>query len=112
MLWEQSASPKERLFVDFLHPTRTFVTAGVEYGFGPLSAVLTGAYTPFQQLQISNSLVTQANTDPSVPGSVIGNGTYTTGGWIVGLGVRGTFGAAGPAQSSSRDASQHGVLQL
>lgn len=111
VLYEESASPKERLHIDFLHPSRVFATGGLEYPLGPVSLVLAGAVTPVQTLEVSDSLVTQANTDPGVPGSVIGNGTYTTGGWIVGVGVHGSFGPAGPAGSSSLDAS-HGVLQL
>ena len=96
VLFEQGAIPDENLHIDFLHVTRTFVTAGAEYEAGPIDVVLSGAWLPTQTKDVRTSEVRQANTDPAVAGSVIGNGTYRSGGWIVGLGLRAHFGGGGP----------------
>lgn len=114
VLWEQQASGNERLHIDFLHPTRAFITGGAEYALGPVSILLTGAYQPSQTIEVTNSEVRQANTDPATMGSVVGNGTYTTGGWIVGAGIRGSFGGGGrPATPGVRNLSpDEGVLTL
>jgi long-chain fatty acid transport protein len=94
VMLEQGAIPDERLHIDFLHFARAFVTAGVEYTRGPWTAVLSGALLPGQTREIRSSEVRQTNTDVTRDGAVIGNGTYTSAGWIAALGVRTTFGGA------------------
>lgn len=106
VLYERTATPDAYLNVEFLHLSRAFLNAGLEYDTGPVSLVLVGSYLPWQQVEVTQSEVRQSNTDLDTGGSVIGNGTYTTGGWIAGLGVRGRFGAgARPAPSPSMASS-------
>ncbi len=93
VMWEQSGIPDEYLNLDFTHFDRVFATGGLEYALGPVSLLVTGAWTPTQEKTVTNSQVRQSTTDTEVEGSVIGNGTYRSGGWILGLGVRGSFGA-------------------
>lgn len=92
VLMEEGAIPDERLHIDFVHLPRAFFTAGLEYTRGSWTAVLSGAFLPSQQREISSSEVRQTNTDPSREGSVIGNGTYSSGGWMAALGLRAHFG--------------------
>jgi hypothetical protein len=91
---EEGAIPDERLHVDFLHFARAFLTGGLEYTLGRWTAVLSGAFLPGQNREITSSEVRQTNTDPGRQGSVIGNGTYAAGGWIAALGLRTTFGGS------------------
>lgn len=98
VLYEQSAVPEEFLHIDFLHLDRAFFTGGLEYEAGPLDVILSGAWTPTQTKDITTSAVRQANTDPTIQGNVVGNGTYASGGWIASVGVRGRFGV-GPKRS-------------
>ena len=91
---EEGAIPDERLHVDFLHFARAFLTGGLEYTRGQWTAVLSGAFLPGQNREITSSEVRQTNTDPGRQGSVIGNGTYLAGGWIAALGLRTTFGGS------------------
>jgi long-subunit fatty acid transport protein len=100
VLLEQSGIPEEHMHIDFLHFNRAFFTGGLEYGVGPVSVVVSGAFTPTQEKVITNSQVRQANTDPETPGAIIGNGTYRSGGWILAAGVRGSFGAGNRAQAA------------
>lgn len=102
LLYERTSTPKEYLNIEFLHLTRAFLNGGLEYDTGPISIVAVGSYLPWQQVEVTSSEVRQSNTDSATRGSVIGNGTYTTGGWIAGLGVRGRFGGgARPAPSDT-----------
>ena len=47
---------------------------------------------PAQTLVVTDSEVRQVTNNPAIAGAVVGNGVYTSGGWIASLGVRGTFG--------------------
>lgn len=89
---EQQASPDEYFNLDFPHPARVFVTGGASYVVGPVELVLGGAFTPTQTVVVTTSEVRQITSDHAVPGNVVGNGTYTSGGWIATLGIRGRFG--------------------
>ncbi len=99
VLWEQSGIPDASLNLDFTHFDRVFVTGGLEYALGPVSLLVTGAFTPTQEKTVTTSEVRQSTTDPGVPGAIIGNGTYRSGGWIVGFGVRTSFGAGARAEA-------------
>lgn len=115
VLWEQSAAGDERLAIDFMHPTRTFITGGLEYKIPRIgvSVLATGAYQPAVTKEVTGSEVRAPNTDHDIQGSIIGNGTLTGGGWILGGGIRGTFGGGGPAASGTRAVSPNeGVLTL
>jgi hypothetical protein len=70
------------------------LTAGVGYPFGPVELLATGVWVPTSSVQVTNSQVVQTNTNQGVPGDVVGNGSYSSGGWIAGLGIRGKFGGS------------------
>jgi long-chain fatty acid transport protein len=91
-LFEQQASDNRYFSVDFPNPQRFFVTGGASYPVGPVELVATGAWSPTQSVTVTNSEVRQVTNSPSVPGAVVGNGVYTSGGWIASLGIRGSFG--------------------
>ncbi len=91
-LFEQQASENKYFNIDFPNPQRLFVTGGVEYPVGPVSLLLTGAYSPTVSLAVTDSAVAQVTNNPAVPGQVVGNGVYTSGGWVASVGVRGNFG--------------------
>jgi long-subunit fatty acid transport protein len=103
--YEKSAVPDQFTSVDFLHFSRVFVTGGVGYSFGPVEVLGGAAWTPVLTKEITNSEVRAGNTDPTIPGMVVGNGTYTSGGWVGTIGVRGTFG--GESTSSSGEPRYH-----
>ncbi len=91
-LAEETAAPDEHTNIDFLHFTRVFLSAGVGYRAGPLDILAGAAYTPPVSKEIQNSEVRAGSTDPAVPGGVVGIGSYTSGGWVATLGIRGRFG--------------------
>ncbi len=91
-LYETSASPDQFFSIDFAHPARAFVTLGASVHLAQFDVVLAGAYSPAVTTTVQDSQVRQGQTDSTVTGSVIGNGLYTSGGWIASLGVRGHFG--------------------
>jgi long-subunit fatty acid transport protein len=94
VLYEQAASPDANTNIDFPHLTRVMLTTGVGYPFGPVEVLATAVWVPDASVQVTNSQVVQTNTNPGVPGDVVGNGSYTSGGWIAGLGIRGKFGGS------------------
>jgi long-chain fatty acid transport protein len=96
LLYDPAAAPEETFNIDFPHLSTVMLTAGVGYELGPLELLATGVFVPATQVTITNSQVVQTNTlaDPSLPQDVVGNGTYTTGGWILGVGIRGRFGGS------------------
>jgi hypothetical protein len=51
-------------------------------------------WIPTSSVTVTNSQVVQTNTNAGVPGDVVGNGAYSSGGWIAGLGIRGKFGGS------------------
>ncbi|MBM4380609.1 MAG: outer membrane protein transport protein [Deltaproteobacteria bacterium] len=91
-LFEQQAMADKDFNIDFPNPQRFFVTGGASYPVGPVELVLSGAYTPTQTLVVTDSAVRQVTNKADVPGNVVGNGVYTSGGWIASLGIRGNFG--------------------
>jgi long-subunit fatty acid transport protein len=93
VFYEQSGIPDEYANIDFLHFDRAFGTLGFDYTFSNVIVSTAFAWTPPQTKEITTSDVRQSNTDHTIPGAVIGNGTYTSGGWIFSLGLRGRFGA-------------------
>ncbi len=93
VLWEQSGIPDEYANLDFLHFDRTFGTLGLDYALPNVIVSTAFAYTPPQTKEIATSDVRQTNTDHAIPGAVIGNGTYSSGGWIFSFGLRGRFGS-------------------
>jgi long-chain fatty acid transport protein len=100
-LFEQGAAPDAFTNIDFLHFTRTFFTAGAEYPLGPLIVALTGALLPTQTKEVSHSEIRQTNTN-GFEGGVVGNGTYRSGGYVVGLGVKSALGRrSAPAQQET-----------
>lgn len=92
VMYEQQAAPNEYFNIDFPHPGRVFATGGASYGLGPVELVLGGAFTPQTSLVVDNSQVRQVTSNADVPGVVVGNGTYSSGGWIATFGIRGRFG--------------------
>ena len=93
VLYEQSGIPDEYANIDFLHFDRTFGTVGLDYAFPNVIVSTAFAYTLPQTKEITASDVRQSNTDNAIPGAVIGNGTYSSGGWIFSFGLRGRFGS-------------------
>jgi long-subunit fatty acid transport protein len=91
-LFEQQASDTKYFNIDFPNPQRLFLTGGVEYPVGPVQLLVTGAWTPTVTLDVTDSDVRQVTNNPAVPGNVVGNGVYTSGGWMASVGVRGNFG--------------------
>jgi long-subunit fatty acid transport protein len=94
LLFEQAAAPDSTTNIDFPHLTRVMLTAGVGYPFGPIEVLATGVWIPSQTVTVTDSQVMQTNTNAGVVGDVVGNGRYTSGGWIAGLGIRGKFGGS------------------
>ncbi len=92
LLFETSAMPDAYTNIDFLHFTRGFLTAGAGYTFGPLEVVGAFAFTPPSTRDVNDSEVRATSTDRSLAGPIVGNGAYTSGGWVASLGVRGHFG--------------------
>ncbi|MHB8873993.1 MAG: OmpP1/FadL family transporter [Myxococcaceae bacterium] len=92
VLLEQGASPEEYTNIDFAHFDRLFLTAGAGYKFQGFEVVAAGVYTPPVTKEVTTSEVRAGSTDASVPGAVVGLGTYTSGGWIASVGIRGSFG--------------------
>ncbi len=89
--YETSAQPLAYFALDFPHPDRVFLTGGVTGHFGPIDIIAGFSWTPTTTVDISDSQQRQGQTDPNLAGGVVGNGRYVVGGWIVNLGVRGTF---------------------
>lgn len=92
LMYEQSAMPREYTNIDFAHFDRVFYTAGASYPVGPIELLLAGAFTPESARYLRESEVRAIHTDPTVQGGIVGNGDYTSGGWALALGVRGSFG--------------------
>jgi long-subunit fatty acid transport protein len=92
-LYETQASPDAFYSVDFAHPARFFVTGGVAVHVSGFDVVASAIYTPTVTTVVTDSKQLQGQTDPTIPGGPIGNGIYTSGGWVVNFGVRGRFGA-------------------
>ncbi len=99
VLFETTAMPDEYSNVDFFHPTRVFLTAGAGYALGPVELVGVFAYTPTASRDVNDTKVVSTSTDPDIQGALIGNGTYSSSGWIGSIGIRGHFG--GPAPQSA-----------
>lgn len=91
VLFEQGAPPDERTNIDFLHFTRALVTAGAGYELGPVELVGAFAFLPEQKKTVTNSEARLLNTNPGAKGEVVGNGAYTSSGWVATVGVRGHF---------------------
>ncbi len=103
-LYETQASPNAYYAVDFAHPARFFVTGGVTGHFGGVDVVASGIFTPTTTTVVTDSKQLQAQTDATVAGGPIGNGIYTSGGWVVNVGVRGHFGQT-PAPAPAPEAT-------
>jgi len=103
-LFEQQAADNRFFNIDFPSPQRFFVTGGASYPVGPVELVATGAWSPTQTLVVTNSEVKQVTNKSDVAGDVVGNGVYTSGGWIASLGIRGSFGPA-PVQANAAPAA-------
>lgn len=99
VLYETQASPDEKVNIDFAHFARMMVSAGASVHLSDFDLVLGGAWFPTVTKEITNSEVRAGSTFKDVEGGVIGNGVYTSGGWIMTFGVRGTFGRK-PAPTS------------
>lgn len=90
-MYETSAVKNEYFTIDFPHPDRVFLTAGVSGHLGPIDVVGGFGYTPTSTVAVQQSEIRRGQTDPTlVPGSV-GSGVYTVGGWVATVGVRGHF---------------------
>ena len=90
-MYETGASSTLYYSVDFPHPTRMFLTAGLTGHLGPIDLIGAIAWTPTVTSEVTQSEVRRQQTDPTQPAGVIGTGTYTSGGFVATLGVRGHF---------------------
>lgn len=79
--------------IDFAHPTRFFLTAGASVHLSNVDLVAGAAFTPPTTTVETASDVLQGQTDSTVKGNAVGNGVYTSGGWLASIGVNGHFGA-------------------
>lgn len=95
-MYETAAASDEYFSVDFAHPNRVFLTAGVTGHVGPIDVVATFAGTPLVTQNITVSEVRRPQADTSVTAGVVGAGIYTTGGYTLGLGIRGHFDGKKP----------------
>ena len=101
--YETSAYDPEYTSIDFVHPSRVFISGGVTGHLGPVDVVFGMSGTPTVASTVTSSKVRAANTfsnpsDPSAPkGEIVGLGDYTSGGYIVLFGVRGHFREPKPA---------------
>jgi long-chain fatty acid transport protein len=104
ILYEQAAAPTAYTNIDFPHLSQVMLTAGAGYPFGPVEVLLTAAWVSPSHVTValSQSQVVQTNTNAGVPGDVVGAGTYSTSGWIAGLGIRGKFGTPSGSTAPSR----------
>lgn len=89
--YETSAQPSTYFALDFPHPSRVFVTAGVTGHLGPVDVVAAFVYTPTQTYNITDSEQRQGQTSADLKGGIVGNGQYVVGGWVLSVGVRGNF---------------------
>jgi long-subunit fatty acid transport protein len=98
--YETAAADDQYVTVDFMHFDRVFISGGATVHFAPLGLpidLVAGiAGTPTVTKTVTDSKVVAANTDPTIAGGVVGNGTYNSGGFVGTLGIRGHFGAAPP----------------
>ena len=90
-LFETAAAPEEQTDIDFLHFTRLIGTAGLGYQLGALEVLGGFAFAPTLTQEVTTSGVRAISTDPQTPGGIVGLGTYSSGGWVGTLGVRGRF---------------------
>jgi long-subunit fatty acid transport protein len=89
--YETSAQPAAYFALDFPHPDRVFLTGGVTGHLGPIDVIAGFTWTPTTTVNITDSQQRQGQTDTALMGGIVGNGQYVVGGWILNLGVRGTF---------------------
>jgi hypothetical protein len=89
--YETSAQPSQYFALDFPHPNRVFLTAGVTGHLGPVDVIAGFVYTPTITYNISDSEQRQGQTTAGLMGGIVGDGQYTVGGFIVSVGVRGRF---------------------
>jgi long-subunit fatty acid transport protein len=89
--YETSAQPAQYFALDFPHPHRVFLTAGVTGHVGPIDVIAGIVFTPRLTVNITDSNQRQGQTTAGLMGSVIGNGQYEVGGFIVTVGLRAHF---------------------
>jgi long-chain fatty acid transport protein len=95
--YETAAAPDEYTDIGFLHFDRFFISGGVTAHLWKLDLVAGVAGSPPVNKAVTTSLVTAGSTDPEIPGSVVGLGLYSSGGWIATVGLRGHFGGSSSA---------------
>lgn len=96
-LYETGAVPAQYTGIDFLHFDRAFITGGVTAHLWQFDVLAGIAVTPTVNQAINDSEARQGITSPDLQGSVIGDGLYGSGGWILTFGIRGHFGGPAPA---------------
>jgi hypothetical protein len=98
--YETGAIPDSSLGVDFLHPATVVFTGGLGFHFWGIDVYAGAAGSPTQTIAVTNSTSRAGSTDPTIQGSVVGNGIYTTGTFMATIGVRGHFGGASTPPAS------------
>ncbi len=90
-MYETSAAPDAMYSVDFAHPDRLFLSAGLTAHLGPIDVVGGASFTPPVTKDITASNVRRAQSNPGVEAGVAGAGRYVSGGYSATLGIRGHF---------------------
>jgi len=93
VLLDTQAAPPQRFSVDFPIQARTLLTLGAGYRLGPFELVGAVAVLPPRNMSVQNSEVTATNA-LGLPGTVVGNGRYSSGGFQGSLGLRARWGGS------------------
>jgi hypothetical protein len=92
ILFETGAAPEGFYNIDYAHPTRIIVTAGLSARAGPIELTLAGLWSPTVSTTVSPGAVLRGQSDAANQSYPINTGLYTSGALGASLGVRGNFG--------------------
>lgn len=90
-MYETAAASDAHYAIDFAHPSRVLITAGATGHLGPVDVIATFMFAPTVSTTVTDSQVLRGQTDPNIVAGATGAGIYTSGGWTLGVGVRGRF---------------------
>ncbi len=90
-MFETGAAPDQYTAVDFAHFDRVFLTGGVTAHLWKFDITAGFAGTPAVTKQVTNSEVRAGTAATPDPGQIVGNGVYTSGGYVISLGIGGHF---------------------
>lgn len=101
--YETMAAPDKYYNIDFANPDRFFVTGGftghIPTGdIGTVDVLLGFVFTPAVTKYITDSDVRRGQSDRNVTPGVCGSGIYTSGGWIITMGLRGHWDWVKPSR--------------